>query len=175
MSALQRTWVSFAAVAAGLIHVALTVGAPLWAALVVGMLGLAEFVWGAITFSRDRPPLPRVALVVALVPGLLWLVGLLAHTVPPTFAPLSLGVATLFTLFVAGMLGRWLRTAGRARRDLTDGEPPPPASVARYTVGLSIGIVVIIALTLPALGATVVGGGHPGGVLSPVEEHGHTR
>jgi hypothetical protein len=174
MSALQRTWVSFAAVAAGLIHVALTVGAPLWAALVVGMLGLAEFVWGAITFSRDRPPLPRVALVVALAPGLLWLVGLLTHAVPPTFAPLSLGVATLFTLFVAGMLGR-AGLAGRARRDLTDEQPPAPASVVRYTVGLIIGIVVIIALTLPALGATVVGGGDPGGVLSPVEEHGHTR
>lgn len=165
MSALQRTWVSFAAVAAGLIHVALTVGAPLWAALVVGMLGLAEFVWGAITFSRDRPPLPRVALVVALAPGLLWLVGLLTHSVPPTFAPLSLGVATLFTLFVAGMLGAHLR--GGAGRGI-------PGAV-RYTVGLIVGVVVIIALTLPALGATVVGGGDPGGVLSPVEEHGHTR
>jgi len=32
-----------------------------------GMLGLAEFVWGAITFSRESPPAPRVALAVALV------------------------------------------------------------------------------------------------------------
>lgn len=164
MPALQRTWISFAAVAAGLIHVALVVGAPTWAAVLVGMLGLAEFVWGAITFSRDRPPLPRVALAVALVPGLLWVVGLVTHTVPPSFAPLSLGVATLFTLFVAGVLGAHLR----------GGERRIPGAV-RYTVGLVIGVVVIVALTLPALGATVVGGGNPGGVLSPFDEHGHTR
>ncbi|MDO7883104.1 hypothetical protein [Antiquaquibacter soli] len=164
MSPLTRVWVSFAAIGAGLIHVALVVGAPAWAAVLVGMLGLAEFVWGAITFSRDAPPVPRVALVVALVPVLLWVVGLVTRTVPETFAPLSLGVASLFTLFVAAALGVHLRSGPRA------GIP----GTVRFAVGLVAALVVVVALTLPALGATVVGGGHPGGVESPFDEHGHS-
>ncbi|MGX5681684.1 hypothetical protein [Schumannella luteola] len=164
MSSLSRVWMSFAAIGAGLIHVALVVGAPAWAAVLTGMLGLAEFVWGAITFSRDTPPLPRVAVVVALAPGLLWVVGLVTRTVPPSFAPLSLGVATLFTLFVAAALGVHLRT----------GPGASIPSTVRFAVGLVAALVVVIALTLPALGATVVGGGSPGGVVSPFDEHGHS-
>lgn len=164
MSSIVRVWMSFAAIGAGLIHVALVVGAPAWAAVLTGMLGLAEFVWGAITFSRDAPPAPRAAVVVALVPGLLWGVGLVTRTVPPSFAPLSLGVATLFTLFVAAALGVHLRSGAGA------GIPSP----VRFAVGLVAALVVVIALTLPALAATVVGGGSPGGVISPFDEHGHS-
>lgn len=164
MSAIPRTWVAFAAIGAGLIHVALTVGAPLWAALLSGMLGLAEFVWGAITFSRDSPPAPRVALAIALVPGLLWAAGLATRSVPGTFPPLALGVATLLTLFVAAALGVHLRR----------GPSSSIPSLGRYLVGLAAGAVVVIALTIPALASTVVGGGSPSGP-STFDEHGHTR
>lgn len=164
MSPLWRTWVSFAAIGAGLIHVALTVGAPAWAAIIVGMLGLAEFVWGAVTFARTEPPAPRVALVVALVPGLLWVGGLVSQTVPASFSPLSLGVATGFALFVAAVLGVHLRSEGRA------GIP----GAVRYAVGLIAGVAVVIALTLAALSATVLGGGQPPS-NSTFNEHRHTR
>ncbi|HOY81900.1 MAG TPA: hypothetical protein PK282_05360 [Rhodoglobus sp.] len=164
MSTVWRTWVAFAAIGAGLIHVASTVGAPLWAALLLGMLGLAEFVWGAITFSREAPPWPRIAVAFAIAPALLWIVGLVTRTVPPSLSPLSLGVATLFTLFVATVLGVHLRRPAEA----------PLPSVTRYVIALAAGAAVVIALTLPALAATVVGGGGPSG-LTTFEEHGHTR
>jgi len=128
------------------------------------MLGLAEFVWGAITFSREHAPVPRVAAIVALVPRFVVVAGLVTRTVPPTLSPLSLGIATLFTLFRCAVLGVSLRRSASASIP----------SVGRYLFGLAVGAVVVIALTLPALAATVVGGGDPVGP-TPFEEHGHTR
>ena len=154
MPTITRTWLAFAAIGTGLIHLALVIGAPLPVALVLGLLGLAEFVWGVLTFARDTVPLPRIALVVAITPVVLW--GLLLAVSPVAEVPalaaslpfLPFAIATVFELFIAATLAVQLRTGP------TDAPAP---SVARYLVGLGLGALVVVALTLPALAATQAG------------------
>ncbi len=162
MSTILRTWVAFVALGAGIIHCDLALDAPPWAAVLLGMLGAAEILWGALTFARDVVPVPRVALAVAIAPTLLWVVALVTHTVPASVSPVSLGIASLLTLAGAAILG-----VGRRR----PAAPPPP--VVRYVVALAAGALVVIALVTLALAAPPGGGVLPGPL--PFDEHGHTR
>ena len=156
MTTITRTWIAFAAIGTGLIHLALVIGAPLPLAIALGVLGLAEFAWGVLTFARDRVPLPRVALVVAIVPVVLWGLLLVVSTVAEApalaaslpFVPFA--VATVFELFVAAVL------AVHLRRPATDARAATPG-VARYLAGLALGALVVAALTTPALAATQAG------------------
>ncbi len=154
MSTIARTWVAFAAIATGLIHLALVIGAPLPLGIVLGTLGFAEFGWGVLTFARDRPPLPRVALVVAIAPVVMWglllvVSGLaespgLAASLP--FVPFA--IASLYELFIAAVVGRSLRRPPAA-------ESAPPSAL-RYTLALVGGALLVAGLTTVALAATQV-------------------
>lgn len=149
-----RTWVAFAAIGAGLIHIALVLGSPLPLGIAFAMLGLAEFGWGVLTFARDSVPLPRVALVVALAP--IVIAGALAATglglvIPGSVRLLPLAVASLFELFIAGVL------ASQVRRGVRKEASPVTPAVGRYLLGLVVGGLVVASLTTPALAATEAG------------------
>ena len=167
MSTITRTWLAFAAVGTGLIHFALVVGSPLPLGIVLGVIGLAEFGWGVMTFARETVPFPRAVLIGALVPLLGWGLLLVTSTVAedPALAAslpfLPLAVATLFELFIAVVMALHLRRLADASRPA-----PRVPGVARYLVGLAIGGLVVAGLTTPALAATPAGS-----VAQPHGEH----
>ena len=154
MSTITRTWVAFAAVGVGLIHLALVIGAPVGLGIVLAVLGLAEFGWGVLTFARDSVPAPRVALAVAIIPVLGWALLLAVATAAesPAIAEalplLPLLVATGLELFIAALVGVHVRRADA---------PPPPPGLARYLLGLAAGALVVAALTTAALAGTQAG------------------
>jgi hypothetical protein len=155
MTTVTRTWLAFAAIGTGLIHVALVIGSPLGLGIALAVLGLAEFAWGVLTFARDTVPFPRAALVAALLPIVGWALLLVTSSVSqmPAIAAsiefVPLAVASLFELFIATVLGVHLRRRG-------DAAAKPPG-VRRYLLGLSAGALAVAALTTPALAATQAG------------------
>ena len=154
MPAITRTWLAFAAIGTGLIHLALVLGSSVGLGLALAALGLAEFGWGVLTFARETVPLPRAAAVVAGSPVAAWTLLLVVSSVAeaPEFAAslgfLPLAVASLFELFAVAVLGVHLRR----RRD-ADARPAAPG-VTRYLLGLVAGALVVAALTAPAIAAT---------------------
>jgi hypothetical protein len=169
MAVLVRTWLGFAALGAGLIHLAVAAGAPPLLLAAFAALGAAEVAWGVAALARSLVPLPRTALAVATLPTLLW-VGLLlagadgehgaAHAagVHPSGGPLAAAVlpvgsmlaAALLDLAVAAVLAVRLR---RARPEV----PRPEPGVWAYLGGVLGGAGVVFALTSAALGGTAVG------------------
>lgn len=157
MPVISRSWVAFAAVGAGLIHLALVIGAPPLLAVPLALIGLAEFGWGVLTFAREQLLVPRAAIIVGVVPVVLWAVVLaVAPDAAASLGLLPLAVASVFGLVVAAMLGRHIRRPG-------DAPAPPP--IFRYLVGLVLGALVVAALTAPALAATEAGGSTVSGNL----------
>ncbi|MGN6503171.1 MAG: hypothetical protein ACTHKX_09785, partial [Pseudolysinimonas sp.] len=77
-----RAWAGFAALGAGLIHLALAIGSPVAAAVPLGIVGGAEFVWGVLAVAGPRAPLPRVTRIAVLVPLGAWIVTLLTGLAP---------------------------------------------------------------------------------------------
>jgi uncharacterized membrane protein YccF (DUF307 family) len=156
MSTITKTWVAFAAIGTGLIHFALVIGAPLGLGLALAALAFLEFGWGVLTFARDTVASPRVALVFAIVPVLLWGLLLVISTIaemPGLAASLPFipfAVATIFELFIACVL------AVHLRRD-QEKEAPQIPSVGRYLLSLIAGALLVAGLTTPALAATQAG------------------
>ncbi len=142
-----RAWLGFAAIATGLIHLALVLSSPLWLAIPLAVFGFAEFGWGVVTFAR-APLAPRAAIVVALIPVLAWVIGLAtAGRIPEVAGPstlVPLGIASAFELFIAAVLGRRLR-----RGDVEEQKP----ATARYLLGVAAGALLTAALVTPALAA----------------------
>ena len=153
MSIITRAWLAFAAIGAGLIHVALTIGMPAAVAVPLALLGAAEFGWGVIVFARTTVPVPRIALGVALAPIVLWAALLVASAVPEGLGLLPLTIASLFGLFVAAVLGRHLR------RDPAVDAPAP--ALPRYLLSVLAGAALVGALAAPALAATTAGRSGP--------------
>lgn len=156
MPAIRRTWLAFAAIGTGLIHLALVIGSPPWLGAALAVLALAEFGWGVVTFAREQVIAPRIALVVALVPVAGWTLLLLVSSVAdtPAFAAslgfLPLAVTSVFELFAVAVLGVHLRRG--------PGDAPPPfPTLPRYLLGLIAGALVAAALATPALAATEAG------------------
>lgn len=111
MAALVRVWVALAAIGAALCHLSLVFDSPVAVTVVLTALALAEFGWGVITFARASIPLPRVAIVVGLLPTLVWVALLVvAPTVSPRFLPMA--TASLLGLAVAVVLAVRMRSAG---------------------------------------------------------------
>ncbi|WP_341953233.1 hypothetical protein [Salinibacterium sp. TMP30] len=158
MSTIARTWISFAAIGTGLIHVALVIGAPLGLAIPLALLGVIEFGWGVLAFTRDTLPTPRAAMVVAVAPLVAWglLVAAASSLHIPTLASVMdvvpWGVAAIFQLFVAGVLSLHAR---RVREGRPAARTAPGA--VRYLTALMVGGLVVSALTTPALAATEAG------------------
>ena len=177
MSTLTRSWLAFAAIGSGLIHLALVVGSPLGLGIVLALLGLVEFGWGVLTFARESVALPRTVLAGALAPVLVWALLLVSATISETPAVaealplLPLGIAALFELFIAATIAIHLRRAGKS-----DAAPTAPG-VGRYLLGLALGALVVAALTTPALAATDAGtyavphGEHSGNAFDLLPSH----
>lgn len=170
MRAVLRSWLGFIALGAGLIHFALLIGSPLPVALVLLLVGAAEFVWGVFTFVRPTPPVPMLARSGALVPVIGWAL-LLVVAGADSFGPLTstgeimpMVVASLFDLLIAGILTGLLRREGPGERSVTRRGVPdadagaanqaPALPAAGYLVAVLGGALLIAAITTPALAAT---------------------
>jgi len=159
VSPITRTWLGFAAIGAGLVHLALVVGSPLPLAILLAGLGIAEFGWGVVTFANDALIAPRLARIVAIAPLLAWsLVVVVATMLDAGWIAASLPlvpmlVASIFELFVAGVITRHLRRLQGAASVVT----PPTPGAGRYLLGLTVGALLVGGLTTPALAATEAG------------------
>lgn len=140
-TAVTRSALGFAALGAGLVHLALAVGSVPWLATGLAVAGGVEFLWGVLAVSRPGVPLPRAAIVGALVPPAAWILLLLFGAEGPR--PLPMLAATALDLAVAGMLAVGLRRS--------------PTSEPRHpVVGIVLAGLVVAAITVPALIATEV-------------------
>jgi hypothetical protein len=149
MDAVVRAWLGFLALGAGLIHLALVIGAPLAVAAPLLAVGAAEFGWGVFAFTGPRIPVPRVARLLALAPILGWVVLLLAGGGGLGVRALPMIVASLFDVALAIGISVVLRRGGR---------PSAPVRTSRYLLGVVAGALVVAALAAPALAATEAGG-----------------
>ncbi len=147
MSPITRSWVAFAAVGAGLIHLALVISAPTFVGILFAVVGVAEFGWGVLVVFDGRFLAPRIAVIAVLAPIALWIAALVTALDPGAFRPFPLAVATLLELFIAVAIGLSLRRGGSAK----------VPSTGRLVIGLVAGALVIGALAAPALGATEAG------------------
>ncbi|WP_210479960.1 hypothetical protein [Naasia sp. SYSU D00948] len=156
MIALTRIWIAFAALGAGLIHLAVAAGAPPVLLAVFLVLGAAEIAWCVATMVTSRFPLRQLALVGSLLPLVAWASALvLGDAVGATvenLPPVALASATLLDVVVGVAMAVSLRRS-------PDASPLPAAEpAAGWTVlGLTAGALVMSALTLPALGQTQAG------------------
>ena len=188
MSVITRSWLSFSAIGAGIIHLALVISSPLAIGIPLVLLGVAELTWGVLILVKDRLLLPRLAQAGAIAPILLW--SLLTVTATLLAAPqitsslrfIPMAIATIFGLFIAGVLSVILRrqTATATQTETatstetqTDTSNPvaEPASALKYLSAVIIAGVLVGALTTPALAATQAGtvaiehGGTMGGMM----------
>lgn len=134
-TSVTRSALGFAALGAGLVHLALAIGEPGWLAAALAVVGGVEFLWGVLAVSRPGVPLPRAAIVGALVPPAAW-IGLLLTGLPGP-KPLPLLAATLLDLAVATLLAMGLRRAAA--------EPRHPA------IGIALAGLLVAAVVVPAL------------------------
>ena len=144
MSTVRRCWAAFAAVGAGLIHLALVVNAALPAGITLAIIGIAEFGWGVLVLFDGRFLVARLAVGAALIPGGLWIVALLLGG--PSMQAVPLAAATVLDFVMAGVL------AVSLRRPQSSSE-----SRARMVAGVLLGAVLVAGITVPALVATRAG------------------
>ena len=184
MSVITRSWLSFSAIGAGVIHLALVISSPLAIGIPLVLLGVAELTWGVLILVTDRLLWPRLAQAGAITPLLLW--SLLTVTATLLTAPqitsslrfLPMAIATIFELFIAGVLSVVLRRQSEtdtATQTETETEQSSPvgksASAVKYLSAVIIAGVLVGALTTPALAATQAGtvaiehGGTMGGMM----------
>lgn len=149
MDAVVRAWLGFLALGAGLIHLALAIGAPVAVAAPLLVAGAAEFGWGVFAFTGPRIPVPRVARLLALAPILGWVLLLVAGGSGLGVRALPMIVASLFDVALAIGISIELRRADR---------PAAPVGTARYLLGVAAGALIVAALAVPALAATEAGG-----------------
>lgn len=138
-TAVTRSALGFAALGAGLLHVALAVDAPVPLAVGLAAVGGVEFLWGVLAVSRPGVPVPRAAIVGVLVPPAAWVVLLLLGATGPR--PLPMLAATALDVAVAVLVARGLRRAETK-------EAKHPA------LGIAVAGLVVAAITVPALIAT---------------------
>jgi hypothetical protein len=157
VSAVVRSWLAFAAVAAGIIHLALAVSSSV--SIPLAIVGVLEFGWGLFAMAAARLAAPRATIAGAFV-AVAASIGLLFLPDPPPAFPLL--VAALFEFFIAATIAVHLRSPREARAP----------STRRYVLGLLAGGIVVAALTLPALAATTFDGA-PVTPSDFIDDHGH--
>ena len=113
MTPATRAWLAFPAVGAGIIHLALALAAPLPFAAVLAVFGFVEFFWGVLTFAGHGVPVPRIALVVAPLPTILWGISVATGFAPPV-SLFAMAGACLLELVVVVCLTRHLRAPDAA-------------------------------------------------------------
>ena len=182
MSVITRSWLSFSAIGAGVIHLALVISSPLAIGILLVLAGVAELTWGVLILVTDRLLVPRLAQAGAITPLLLW--SLLTVTATLLAAPqiasslrfVPMSIATIFGLFIAGVLSvvlrRQIETRTATKTETEQSTPvAKPASAVKYLSAVIIAGVLVGALTTPALAATQAGtvaaehGGTMGGMM----------
>ena len=138
-SAVTRSALGFAALGAGLLHLALAVGSVPWLATGLAVVGGVEFLWGVLAVSRPGVPVPRAAIAGALAAPAAWVVLLLLGS--DGLRALPMLAATALDLAVAVVLAIGLRRSPAT-------EPRHPA------FGIVVAGLVVAAITVPALIAT---------------------
>ena len=175
MSVISRSWLAFAAIGAGVVHLALVISSSPLIAVVLAILGSAEIVWGTLILIRDRLLVPRIAQSVAIAPVVLWSLLTVTATLLNTpqisdsllFIPMA--IASIFNLFIALVLSVHLKRAANPRHHAGE---PKPVSAVRYLSAIFIAGVLVGGLTSPALAATQAGsvathhGGTMGGMMT---------
>ncbi len=157
MTTIMRTWLGFAALGAGLIHLALVVSSPLPLSVVLAIFGTAELVWAYFILRSRRIAAPRVVLAAAIAPVAIW--GVLVATAPALGVPElprelglgALGASSLLGIFIAIVL------AAHLRRGTDFAATPRMPGTWRYLSGLLLGALAVGALTTPALASTEAG------------------
>ncbi|MFF1632358.1 hypothetical protein [Leifsonia sp. NPDC058248] len=147
-----RAWLAVVALGAGLVHAALAASAPLPALIVLTAIGAAELGWAAATLIRDRPPLLRASLYLALAPIGCWAA---VATVGATTAagtvialpPLPLAVASGLDLTIAVVIAVVLRRRASAH----------DTGAVRFVLALLLSSAAVSAVTVPALAVTDAG------------------
>ncbi|MBN9150860.1 MAG: hypothetical protein J0H56_05505 [Micrococcales bacterium] len=184
MSQITRSWLAFAAMGAGVIHLGVAPGTAIPAAVVLGVLGLAEFAWGVGVLARNRFLMPRVALVGAFAPVIGWGFALLAAVafdnpeLASAFGAFPMAVASFFNLVIAAVLGADRRRTATVSSGSAVRAPKPrrQAPACLYLTGLMVGALAVSMLTTPALAATGAGINNPHanhGELDLPEQHHH--
>lgn len=157
MSTVTRTWLAFAALGTGMIHLALVLGSPLPVGVALVIFGAIEITWAVLTFRRESIAVPRLVLLGALLPILLWGMILAAATTleaPEVASSLSLtamGLAAVLELFAAGVI------AVQLRRGVDFAAPSRTPKAGVYLAGLVVGGMIVAGITTPALAATEAG------------------
>ncbi|WP_394768871.1 hypothetical protein [Lacisediminihabitans sp.] len=171
---ITRSWLAFAAVGAGIIHLALVIGSPLVFGALLLALGLAEIAWGVAILVKDRMVVPRVAQAGAIAPLMLWALLVVAATLlgtPAVAAPLRflpMAIAAVFEIFIGAVLSVKFRRLAQPDRQAST---RAPASAVRYLSAVLAAGILVGALTTPALAATQAGtvalehGGTMGGMM----------
>jgi hypothetical protein len=173
-TAITRSWLAFAAVGAGIIHLALVVSSPLVVGAPLLALGLAEIAWGIAALVTDRLVVARVAQVGAIAPLVLWALVVVTATllgapaVGSSLRFLPMGVAAIFEVFIAAALSVSFRRQADPDRAVT---ARTPASAVRYLSAVLAAGLLVGGLTTGALAATRAGttalehGGTMGGMM----------
>jgi hypothetical protein len=157
VSTITRTWLAFAAIGAGLVHLALVISSPVPIAIALVLIGVAEFGWGVLALARERVAAPRLVLFFALVPMLLWGLTVASATLfedPGISSSLGFGAlaaATVLELFIA------ITLAVQLRRGVDFAAAPKTPPAGRYILALVVGGILVGAITTPALAATDAG------------------
>lgn len=171
MSAVTRLWLAFAALGAGMIHVAVGASAPFPLAVLLVGFGLAELGWGVAALSLGRLPAPRAVTGAALIPVLTWgatasLGSGLGVSSEAIGLPLySMAIASLFNLYLAVVMTVHQRrsaaepvlSAAGGASPARAGTAPGAASGWRFLAALTVGGMLFSGLTTPALAATDAG------------------
>lgn len=169
MSVITRSWLSFAAIGAGVIHLALVITSPLAIGIPLVVVGVAELAWGSLILLKNRLLVPRLARGGAIIPLLLW--GLVTVVSALIAAPgivsslrfVPLGITGIFELFLTVVLSVIIR---RQSRETEPVQPARPVGAVKYLTAVIAAGLLVGALTTPALAATQAG--------SVAKEHGGT-
>jgi len=155
MKSVARIWIAFAAIGAGLLHLAVAAAAPVSLMVLLALLGAAELVWAGATLLLSRFPLRAVALTGSLLALVLWAGAVLGSrnlgVTVDNFPPVPLAIASLLDIIVAVSLAVSLRRGSQSTAPAP--EPGPWTMIA----GLAIGAVLMVGLTLPGLSQTQAG------------------
>lgn len=119
MTVIFRLWLAFAALGAGMIHIAVGASAPFPLAMLLVGFGVAELAWGVAVLVRGRLLLVQAVLGAALIPVFIWgatatLGSGLGVSPEATGLPVHpMAVASMFNIVLAGGIAVYLRRSAR--------------------------------------------------------------
>ncbi|NQX12725.1 hypothetical protein HQQ80_13895 [Microbacteriaceae bacterium VKM Ac-2855] len=153
MQNILRSWAAFAALGAGLIHLALGAGSGGVLTVVLVVVGTVELLWAVLVLARGRVLAARTSIGVALALVAGW-IGVILTTGGLDISPLPMLAAVVFDLAVAGIVTAQLRS----KPNRTDPELP----AGRMLLATFAGALLVASLATPALAATPASGGGGG-------------